>query len=127
MNTDALTVYRDFLDHIKPDWLPTYDVRKFGRHFDAECGFGSDTMAAMYVLGREFEERLALLHIAAAFCPMYSRQREYREVHGYPLSALRNALERNSHSDVPTYSGLLDLLLTEGVIQAEKHWTSSEE
>jgi len=107
----------DLFRHIrKPEWLPVYDLRRYAAKVDDECGYGSDMMVGMVIEGALFEELLAFLNLCAAFARMYTKQRPYKAVGDAPPGALERALAENARRDCPTYAGLIELLLREGVI-----------
>ncbi|HEY9346599.1 MAG TPA: hypothetical protein VIQ53_14880 [Inquilinus sp.] len=70
----------------------------------------------MLIEGALFEEVLAFLNLCAAFAWMYTKPRPYKAAGDAPPGALERALAENAQRDCPTYSGLIELLLRDGVI-----------
>lgn len=119
MGIETIDGYRQFFSRGKPHWMPDYDFKKFVCRFYEECGYASSPMEAMYAEGRKFDERFAFLQIVAAFNPMLTNERKYREVSDVPSHRIRKAIEVNGKCEVPTYTGLIDALLAEGVIEPQ--------
>lgn len=114
--TDCIDEVTHLLEGLKPHWLPAYDMKAYARKVDEECGFTSETMVAMHINQKMFEEAVAFVQLCGAFgwinpsdAQQYVRIRDDRD-------EIDNALASHVSSTCPTYTGLLALFVERGML-----------
>lgn len=109
------TVHDLFKRLYLPSWVPLYDLDAHLKKVYADCGFGSEHMAAKAVDAALLEELLAIITISGA--------QRWRD--GYMLGiydetrhglAIEVALAQNALDPIPTYAGLLTALRGQGLL-----------
>jgi hypothetical protein len=100
-----------------PPWLPAYDHVAYATKVDAECGYGSETMAAAEFITRMLEETVSFVQLCAAFVPLTeTTNRQYFCVRS-DKTEIDNLLAQNASNACPTYTGLLALFVEQGILK----------
>lgn len=109
------TVHDLFKRLYLPSWLPLYDLDAHLKKVYANCGFGSEHMAAKTVDAALLDELMAIIAISGA-----ERWRDgymlgiYDETRHGP--AIKAALAQNALDPIPTYTRLLAMLREQGLL-----------